>query len=119
LNLEARMLLSLRRRGQLLLATCVLAGVFVGSGCGMLVESAEAPGTFAVPAWERGSSAMAASTSDRAASGSRAAASPSQAQASDGSTARRAASPDRADRHDKADKQGKHHHGKGKAGKDE
>jgi hypothetical protein len=44
------MLLSLRRRGQLLLATSVLAAAVVGSGCGMLVESAETPSAFPVPA---------------------------------------------------------------------
>ena len=70
------MLLSLRRRGQLLLATCVLAGVVLGSGCGMLVQSAEVPGAFPVPAREAGSSAMAAGSSGRAPSGSRTAAFP-------------------------------------------
>jgi hypothetical protein len=111
------MLLSLRRRGQLLLATCVLAGVFVGSGCGMLVESAEAPGAFAAPAWEAGSSAMAAGSSGRAASGSRTAA--SRTQAGEESTMTRAGSPQRADRHHKAGKHAKHHRGTGKRGKDE
>jgi hypothetical protein len=111
------MLLSLRRRGQLLLATCVLAGVFVGSGCGMLVERAEAPGAFAVPAWEAGSSAVAAGSSDRALSGSRATA--SGFQAGDEATVTPTGSPDRADRHHKAEKHGKQHREKGKRGKDE
>jgi hypothetical protein len=109
------MLLSLRRRGQLLLATCVLAGVFVGSGCGMLVERAQAPGAFAGPAWEAGSSAVAAGSSGRAPSGSRAAA--SRSQAGDEATVTPTGSPDRADRHDKAEEQDKHHWGKGKHGK--
>ena len=109
------MLLSLRRRGQLLLATCVLAGVFVGSGCGMLVERAEAPGAFAGPAWEAGSVVVAGS-SGRAPSGSPTAA--SRSQASEESTVRRSGSPGRADRHHEAGKHGKHHRGKGKRGKD-
>jgi hypothetical protein len=108
------MLLSLRRRGQLLLATCVLAGVFVGSGCGMLVERAEAPGAFAGPPWEAGSSAVAVGSSDRAPSGSRTVASPSEARGE--STVRPTGSPDR---HHKADKHGKHHREKAKRGKDE
>jgi hypothetical protein len=109
------MLLSLRRRGQLLLATCVLAGVVLGSGCGMLVESAEAPTALAVPAWERGSSAVAASSSDRPPSGSRTATAPSQAR----DVGRRTGSPDRADRHHKTGKHGRHdRRGKGKPGKD-
>jgi hypothetical protein len=113
------MLLSLRRRGQLLLATCVLAGAFLGSGCGMLVESAQAPSAFAGPAWEAGSTAMAAGSSSRAPSGSRTAASGSQA--GEASTMSRIGSPARADR-DKAgkhEKQQKHDPGKGKRGKDE
>jgi hypothetical protein len=110
------MLLSLRRRGQLLLATCALAGVFVGSGCGLLAESAQAPSALAAPAWERGSSAVAAGSSNRADSGSRAAA--SRSQAGEEATVTRTGSPDRADRHDKAGKQDKHHRGKDKHGKD-
>jgi hypothetical protein len=117
LDLEARMLLSLRRRGQLLLATCVLAGVFLGSGCGMLVESAEAPGALTVPAWERGSSPVAASSSDRAPSRTRTASSGSQA--GDAPTVRRASLLERDDRHHKAGKHGKRHRGKGEGGKDE
>ena len=108
------MLLSLRRRGQLLLATCVLAGVFVGSGCGMLVERAQAPGAFAGPAWEHGLSAVAAGSSNRADSGSRAA---SRSQAGQETIGTRTGAPDRADRHDKAEEQDKHHRGKGKHGK--
>jgi hypothetical protein len=108
------MLLSLRRRGQLLLATCVLAGAFVGSGCGMLVESAEAPSAFAMPAWEAGS---AAGSSGRAPSGSRPAA--SRSQAGDEPTVRPTGSPERADRHHKAEKHDKHHEGTGRRGKDE
>jgi hypothetical protein len=103
------MLLSLRRRGQLLLATCVLAGMFVGSGCGMLVESAEAPSAFPVPAWERGSSAVAAGSSGRAPSGSRTTA--PRSQAGDEATVTPTGSPDRADRHHKAGKHGKHQRG--------
>ena len=109
------MLLSLRRRGQLLLATCVLAGVFVGSGCGMLVESAQAPSALAVPAWERGSSAVAVGSSGRAASGSPTAA--ARSQAGEEATMRPTGAPERADRDHKAGKQGKHHRGKGKRGK--
>jgi hypothetical protein len=109
------MLLSLRRRGQLLLATCVLAGVVVGSGCGMLVERAQVPSAFLVPAWQHGSSAVAAGSSNRADSGSRAA---SRSQAGEEATVTRTGSPDRADRHDKAGKQDKRHRGKGKYGKD-
>jgi hypothetical protein len=115
--MEARMLLSLRRRGQLLLATCVLAGAVVGSGCGMLAESAEAPSAFPVPAWERGSSAEAAGSSGRASSGSRTAA--PRSQAGDEATVTPTGSPDRADRHHKAGKHGKHHREEGKRGKDE
>jgi hypothetical protein len=111
------MLLSLRRRGQLLLATCVLAGVFVGSGCGMLVESVEAPGASAGPAWEAGSSALAAGSSDRAPSGSRTSA--SRSQAGDEATVTPTGSAERADRHHKAGKHGKHQREKGKRGKDE
>jgi hypothetical protein len=113
------MLLSLRRRGQLLLATCVLAGAFLGSGCGMLVESAQAPSAFAGPAWEAGSTAMAAGSSSRAPSGSRTDASGSQA--GDKATATPIGSADRADRHkaEKQEKQQKHDPGKGKRGKDE
>jgi hypothetical protein len=110
------MLLSLRRRGQLLLATCVLAGVFVGSGCGMLVESAGAPSALAGPAWERGSSAVAAGSSDRAPSGSRTAA--SRSRSGDEATAIPTGSPGRADRHHKAGKHGEHQ-AKGKRGKEE
>jgi hypothetical protein len=108
------MLLSLRRRGQLLLATCVLAGVVLGAGCGMMVEGAQAPSPFTVPAWERGASAAAGSTSDRAPSGSRTAASGSQAD----EVVRPTSSPDRADRHHKAGKHGKHHRGKTNRGKE-
>jgi hypothetical protein len=111
------MLLSLRRRGQLLLATCVLLGVVVGAGCGMMVEDAQAPSALAALARERGASAAAASSSNRATAGSHDTA--SRSQAGDGPTVRRAKSLDRADRHDKAGKYGKQYHrGKGKPGKD-
>jgi hypothetical protein len=109
------MLLSLRRRGHLLLASCVLLGVVVGAGCGMMVEGAEAPGALAAPAWDRGASSVAGSSSNRAPAGSRAAASRPQA----GDVERRTGSLDRADRHDKSGKHGKHHRGKGKRGKQE
>jgi hypothetical protein len=43
------MLLSLRRRGQLLLLTCALLGAVAGTSLAMMVEYAQTPSAFAVP----------------------------------------------------------------------
>jgi hypothetical protein len=111
------MLLSLRRRGQLLLVTCALLGAVTGASLGMIVERAAAPSAVTAPARARAASGVAASPPGSQASESQAA-----GQTGDGSIGQR--SPvDRADRRDKPGKDGKHDRGtpadrgKGKPGK--
>jgi hypothetical protein len=53
------MLLSLRRRGQLLL-TCALLGAVAGTSLGMMADYAQTPSTFAAPAQERRAAGVAA-----------------------------------------------------------
>jgi hypothetical protein len=116
-NLEASMLLSLRRRGQLLLVTCALLGAVTGASLGMIVERAEAPSAVTVPARAREASGVAASPP-----GSQASEFQAVGQAGDGSIGQ--PNPvDRADRRHKPGKDGKHgrgtpaDRGKGKPGK--
>jgi hypothetical protein len=114
-------LLSLRRRGQLLLLTSALLGAVGGASLGMMVEHAETPSAFAAAARERAASGMAASPLSSQSSGSKATAPWSQA--GEESTGRRTSVVDRADRHHKAG-DGKHDRGtpadrgNGKPGKD-
>jgi hypothetical protein len=120
-NLEACVLLSLRRRGQLLLVTSALVGVVAGASLGMVAESAETTGSVAVVARERGASGVAASASPSQPSGPRSTA--QRSRADNGSTGKRSSLADRAGRHHKAGN-GKHDRGrpadrqKGKPGKD-
>jgi hypothetical protein len=53
-------LLSLRRRGQLLLLTCTLMGVFVGASLGMVADRPGTPSALMAPAPARQASAVAA-----------------------------------------------------------
>ena len=55
------MLLSLRRRGQLLVVMSALLGAVAGTSLGMVVERAEAPSAVAAPARARGAAGVAAS----------------------------------------------------------
>jgi hypothetical protein len=57
-TLEACVLLSLRRRGQLLVVTSALLGAVAGAGLGMVVERAEAPSAVAAPARARGAAGL-------------------------------------------------------------
>jgi hypothetical protein len=59
--LEACVLLSLRRRGQLLVVMSALLGAVAGAGLGMMVERAEAPSAVAAPARARGAAGLVAS----------------------------------------------------------
>jgi hypothetical protein len=125
-------LLSLRRRGQLLLLTCALLGVVVGSSLGMAAGSAGTLSALMAPARERGASAVAANPPT--AQPSRPHATAPRAQASGAATVTRSRPAHRADRRHKAGKaektektekkHGKHHReghahrGKGKHQKD-
>lgn len=109
------MLLSLRRRGQLLLAISVLVGVVVGASLGM-VARAEPPSVLAAPARERAAPGAAASASGSPPSEARAAL--PRPRAGDGPSGRHTVLADRADRHQQAGKHGKHKPGKQEPGKD-
>jgi hypothetical protein len=106
-NTEACMLLSLRRRGQLLLLTCALLGAVAGTSLGMMAEYARTPSALAVPPQERGAAGVAASPP----SGSEATA--PRYRADSGSVGKRTAMADRAGHHHKAGN-GKHDRGNGK-----
>ena len=99
------MLLSLRRRGQLLLLTCALLGAVAGISLGMMVEYAQTPSAFAVPPQERQASRVAASPP----SGPQATA--PQYRADSRSTGKRSGMADFAGRHPKAGN-GKHDRGR-------
>jgi hypothetical protein len=101
------MLLSLRRRGQLLCLTCALLGAAAGISLAIMAEYAQTPSAFAVPARERGAAGVAASPP----SGSEATA--PRYRADSGSIGKRTAMADRAGRHPKAGN-GKHDRGNGK-----
>jgi hypothetical protein len=59
--LEACVLLSLHRRGQLLVVMSALLGAVAGAGLGMMVERAKAPSAVAAPARARGAAGLVAS----------------------------------------------------------
>jgi hypothetical protein len=101
------MLLSLRRRGQLLLLTCALLGAVAGTSLAMMADYAQTPSAFAVPAQERGAAGVAASPP----LGSEA--TPPRVRADSGSTAKRTGMADRAGHHHKAGND-KHDRGNGK-----
>jgi hypothetical protein len=101
------MLLSLRRRGQLLLLTCALVGAVAGASLAMMVEYAQTPSAFAVPARERGAAGVAASPP----SGVEATA--PRLGADSGSVGKRSSMADRGGRHPKAGND-KHDRGNGK-----
>jgi hypothetical protein len=100
-------LLSLRRRGQLLVVMSALLGAVAGTSLGMVVERAEAPSAVAAPARARGAAGVAASQP-----GSHPAAPPAaalQSQAGDGPAGPGAMHEDRARQvDDKPGKPGNH-----------
>jgi hypothetical protein len=100
-------LLSLRRRGQLLLLTCALLGAFAGTSLAMMADYAQTPSALAIPEQEPREAGVAASPP----SGSEATA--PRYRADSGSVGKRTAMADRAGHHHKAGND-KHDRGNGK-----